>query len=604
MFKKLLLPLLFLGNCSLVMSQSDNWQTKLNPHYITPSSAGLYDMVEVAMEDVFGVTDTENPDIIDIEGIFESPTSTSYKMPGFLFQDYQEKQNRVVTKGNREWRIRFAPNETGIWKASVEVHFNGSTKKYALGNIQVNPSANRGFLKIAANNRRVFETSNGQALMPIGLNVFAFDNLKVIPGEKIAAGRVSLINGYVNKMAAAGANFGRVLNHTMYSSLDNVKNPVSGYNGSGYMHPQMGWEFDQIYKNAQEKGVYLLMCMDNAHSTINLTYAKDNQKLYDKFLPYAHYLKENGGCIETSKEFFINEEAKKLFKQKLRYCIARYGAYQSFAVTELLNELRHIEPDPKQAASWNTEMAAYIKVLDPYKRPVSNSYYQAATKWKPYVTSNAGLDIYDVHSYAFKNIAEGFKATITFLDSVSKVQKPVLYTEFGTNEKLRGKGGDRKLDPTGIYIHNGIWALGHTGAAGGLPWFTWSHIDPLNLYSVFTPYSRFVSDWVINKNEWKPRMANLTDDTYQAYVMQHETNFRVWIKNKNNTYLSPTSVVKKYPDALLLLSVPKDGLYEVKWFDTYRGKYYKTETVKSDKKILSIPFTGTGTDFAMSIQLK
>src|SRR6201999_2751277 len=52
----------------------------------------------------------------------------------------------------------------------------------------------------------------------------------------------------------------------------------------------------------------------------------------------------NGGPVPSDhpEQFFTNAQARELFKHRLRYLVARYGAYRNVLAWELFNEVQFV----------------------------------------------------------------------------------------------------------------------------------------------------------------------------------------------------------------------------------------------------------------------
>ena len=153
------------------------------------------------------------------------------------------------------------------------------------------------------------------------------------------------------------------------------------------------------------------------------------------------YNAANGGPVpeDDPAAFFSDPTAKDLFKQRLRYLVARYGAYRDILAWELFNETQFIGRADKNPfgsqqvrddlVAWHAEMAAYLRSLDPYDHLITTSSdidtSAARTIW-----ADPNIDLVQVHDYGalsgrdqrFSGYAEDLNATY---------DKPVIIGEFG-----------------------------------------------------------------------------------------------------------------------------------------------------------------------------
>ena len=71
------------------------------------------------------------------------------------------------------------------------------------------------------------------------------------------------------------------------------------------------------------------------------------------------YNARNGGPCASPDDFWTDERARTLYKQRLRYILARWGHSPQVFAWEFWNE---VQPTPAVEA-WTSEMAAFLKEL-------------------------------------------------------------------------------------------------------------------------------------------------------------------------------------------------------------------------------------------------
>lgn len=476
---------------------------------LTAQSVPAYGRIEIRFGDSWKVENPDDPRQADVTGIFTSPSGREWRMPGFLYRDFERDGDRIVPRGQPEWRVRFTPEEPGRWKASLRATVGGETYAANAGNFEVTKAAARGFLRRSKANPLAFEFENGAPLIAIGSNIFP----QTAIGRPVGSRRAADVIRYLEHEAAAGATFCRLRVDSWFIPIELTSDKISGYEGPGRYHPQSCWEVDQIVAAAERLGITLQFCISNANANVNLDPDRNHGKASRQ--AYNFYLKAHGGPLDSNGQFWSNPEIKRLFLQKMRYCLARWGASPAVGIWEFFNEVR-VTPETADAiAAWHSTMAPQWRAMDPYKRPIATSpvggYNGTDSWWKLF---SPELDVIEYHTYAFEDLAMGIAGWN--LDILRKASKPLLVGEFGSAIKLReelgSKGSDPRLDPAGLHLHNGIWAAAMTGAAGALPWFITNYIDTLDLYHVFTGFSRFAADWKINAGPWRPIRAGVQAD--------------------------------------------------------------------------------------------
>ena len=243
---------------------------------------------------------------------------------------------------------------------------------------------------------------------------------------------------------------------------------------------------EQILDLAEQYGLEVQLVL-NDHGQFS---SHVNPRWYDN--PYNA---ANGGPVpeDDPAAFFSNPTAKQLFKQRLRYLVARYGAYRDILAWELFNETQFIGRADKNPfgsqqvrddlVAWHAEMAAYLRSLDPYDHLITTSSdidTSAADIW-----ADPNIDLVQVHDYGalssrdqrFSGYAEDLNATY---------DKPVIIGEFGLPGDPPPEPG---FDPTtsglapdriahlvqGTAIHNSAWASAMSGS-GAMPWWWGNYI--------------------------------------------------------------------------------------------------------------------------------
>jgi hypothetical protein len=463
---------------------------------------------KVAVPVFRGVENADDPRQADVQGVFVSPSGVEQTMPGFLYQDFERVGEEIVPRGKPQWRVRFTPDEPGRWTARVQARVGGKTFAGEAGTFEALPAKARGFLRRSKTNPLALEFQNGEPLIAIGSNVFPGMKL----GQPVGAGRALDVIRYLERTAKAGGTFCRFRMDSWFIPIEMTADEKSGYFGPGRYDPQACWEVDRIIEAAERLGITLMLCISNANANV------DNEDTTRPWrLRYNFYLEEHGGPLESNEDFWTDPEVKRLFSQKIRYSVARWGASPAIGVWEFFNEVKLNPEKVDEILDWHNDLAAQWRAMDPYKRPVATSpvggYSDLAPFWR--LAEAPELDLVQYHSYKFTDLAMGLSDAN--LRVVERADRPLIVGEFGTSKQMRlkeggGTGSDSLVDPTGLHMHNGMWASIMSGAAGALPWFISNHIDPGDLYWRYTGLARFAADWNINAAPWRPVEAGALAD--------------------------------------------------------------------------------------------
>ena len=475
-------------------------EPSLSDIQISATTIAAFQRIELRATNSFHVDNPDDPRQIDVEAIFTAPSGKPWHMPGFLYHDLKRTEKGLEPNGELQWCARFTPTEPGSWTAYLQVTFTGKTHQSPKVPFQVTETEGRGFLRRAEANPLALEFQNGDHFFAIGSNVFPSTRL----GQPIADDRAAQVIQYLKKTAAAGGTFCRLRMDSWWLPIEATADPVTGYQGPGRYHPQACWEIDRIVEAAEHLGITLIFCISNSNSNVD---ARDKRRGQ-----YNFYLKENGGPLESNEQFWTDPEVRHLFQQKIRYCVARWGASPAVGMWEFFNEVELPRDKAETIIQWHRSLARDWRALDPYERPITTSPGFSAAEQRYQLFATPEMDVFQYHTYDFNDLAEGMARCNSRI--ITRVPKPLLVGEFGSPEMLHVhlRQGDLRLDLQGIHLHNGIWAATMSGSVGALPWFIRGYIDPSDLYHVYTGLSRFCTDWKINQKPWLPIKATAIAD--------------------------------------------------------------------------------------------
>jgi hypothetical protein len=175
-----------------------------------------------------------------------------------------------------------------------------------------------------------------------------------------------------------------------------------------------------------------------------------------------------------------------LYRNKLRYLVARYGYSPHVLSWELWNEVDIITGyRTALVRDWHAQMAAALRAMDPYRHLLTTSF--ANTSGDKGVDTLPGLDYVQTHHYNSPDLA----VTVARAQAQKALYgKPHIVGEIGADSG----GGRSKDDPQGLQIHDPLWASIATGSSGtAQPWWWDNYIHPRNLYPLFAAVARFTA---------------------------------------------------------------------------------------------------------------
>jgi len=391
------------------------------------------------------------PAEVDLLVHFLAPTGETHVLPAFYHEE----------NGNPAWKVRYAPLLVGDYRYYA-VLGDERTDEHKFRCVA---SDRDGFVRLSPHDYRYFQFDSGEPYFAVGHNVCWTDDYQ----------------HYFKRMAEHGENFTRI-----WMIHWNIALEWSGddYPGLGRYHLDKANWIDRILDLAEQYGIYIMLCLDS----FNALRIRRPYPAYEGN-PYA---KENGGMLDKPEQFFTNPEARRLFKQRLRYLVSRYTYSPNVLCWEFWNEVDIIERYVSdEAVAWHQEMARYLRQIDPMQHLISTSF--AGTKGDDAMWRLPEMEITQNHQYGSRDIAGSVRNWTQ--RNIRAFHKPHIFGEFGADSS----GPKREKDPGGISLHNGIWGAALSGSAGtAMLWWWDNYIKPNDLYYHFKPLSQFVEnvDWI------------------------------------------------------------------------------------------------------------
>ncbi|KAJ3436751.1 hypothetical protein M0812_18818 [Anaeramoeba flamelloides] len=509
---------------------------------------------------------------------FLQDSSIKAQVESFWFQDYSRTKNpdgteKLTVNGQPMFVARWSYQNVKAYEYRVKLFDSSNNGNVVCDNLC--PSCSQvsqvGVIKVGNNKKYFQDPKTQETYFPIGENVcwsvknntYDYDN-------------------WFNKLVSKGSgNYARLwLSPFSSFTLENLSTGLGKYSLTNT------WRLDYVVSLAEKLMMRLMICIESFNS-------------YRSTPPYSYwptnpYNSVNGGPLTNAKDFFSNEEAKKYFKNRLRYLVARYGYSFNILSWELFNEVDLTDDfgDSSQhyiVKNWHAEMSNYIKFLDINKHMVTTSFSLSIND--PEIYQLDEIDYSQSHTYGADDVAANALALSNY--KVNAYKKPSYIGEFGISGS---PDYTVKTDPTGIHIHNGAWSGVVTGLAGiQLTWWWDSFIDPLNLYHIWKPISGFVKGIQFSEGDWEHCQFSKIDNV-NSYGISSNDIALVWIQNSNSTWYSiciNKIKLKEIPSsAITVNSILNDGLYQSQCFDTTTGELIFSQsniTVKSNTSIIKFP---------------
>ncbi|RYG29622.1 hypothetical protein EON81_26360, partial [bacterium] len=242
--------------------------------------------------------------------------------------------------------------------------------------------------------------------------------------------------------------------------------------------PDPGWleeaplkRWDAVVDACDKNGVSFQMVLfhhGQISSTVNSNWA-DN--------PWN--AKNPGGFLKDPAEFFTDPEAKRRSKLWIRTAVARYAHSPRLMAWELWNEVQWVDTYKagrfEDVKKWHTEMAEYIRSIDPYRHLVTSS---SDLEHREIFEA---MDYLQPHTYPVD--------VRTAISGESYGGRPGFFGEFGPGGRAENAEGPelKKI------LRDGIWAgLLSSQAGAGQYWF-WDKVEKNGLHDDFR-FSRIALD--------------------------------------------------------------------------------------------------------------
>lgn len=486
------LGLLFLVAGSLPAADPDLRLTGTGPAAIhsvqlLTSVARKYEKLELAIELDAEYQNPFDPADISLEAHFVTPSGQEQVAPGFLWwecersrQGGSRQRERVVPTGIAQWRVRFCPTLPGEYRYWLVLDDGTNRVETKPARFVAADAEHAGLVRVAKGNRHYFEHDDGTPYFPIGENVCWSGPLGTYEYDN-----------YWRKLSEHGANYARLWVgpfdlFTLERSVRNSDDPA----GPGRYDLVNSWRLDYVVELAQRCDLKLMYCIES----FNSLRSSPMHARWDS----CPYNVANGGPCQRPEEFFTNSEAKRLFKQRLRYIVARWSYSPAILSWEFWNEVNIIEKYiSKDSVAWHREMARYLRELDLYDHLITTSW--AGVEGDPLVDALPEMDYIQSHQYGARDAA-AFMIDVCH-DKFQRFEKPHYFGEFGTGTQAEGT----REDTDGIHLHNGLWSGVVSGAAGAaMIWWWDSYVEPLDLYYHFQPVAEFVRDVPFNRLDYRP----------------------------------------------------------------------------------------------------
>ena len=271
---------------------------KIGP--VTPSAdqVSRYGKLELTVELDATYENPFDPAEVRLDAIFTSPSGQEQIVPGFFLVEHRREVHTgsevLLPEGHGAWKIRFAPRETGRYSWRLSLRDRSGEITGGPGVFQALPADRPGFVRVSRADPHYFAFDNGQGYFPIGHNLPIYHTSGQLGDEAM------------RKFAEAKENFNR-----WWMSASGFG--IEWMGRLGWYRQDAAARLDLVLDQAQSLGLYYMLCMDT------------HQDFREQGWELNPFNAKNGGPCKSPADWFTNETARKHYRNRLRYTVARWG---------------------------------------------------------------------------------------------------------------------------------------------------------------------------------------------------------------------------------------------------------------------------------------
>ncbi len=514
-----------------------------------------------------------DPDEVRVRGEFRPPHGSVVTTPAFVYRSFAQARlpdgrEQLTPEGDLEWRVRFTPTRPGRWRwrwvretsAGVET---GGWSSFVVGL----PDRDwHGFLRRSERDDRHLVFDDGTPFFAVGENLAWYDHRGTFAYED-----------WMAKLAASGVGYVRLWMPSWAFGL--VYAPAELDDWTERL--DRAWQLDRVLELAERHGLRVMLSVQN-HGPFDLDGffgTEWNASLWNA---------ANGGPLSEPSEFWADPEAREVFRDYLRYVVARWGHSATILCWELWNEADLAEQpatiDP--VVDWHREMARHLRALDPNRHLVTTSTSDELMTFVSWlgnfpiedypllfdpVWALPEIDFVQLHTYqigatTFQLAANDFLATL--VARMRQHGKPVLVAEAGVD--FRGPAEALLADPDGHGFHDLLWAGVFSESFGtAMSWWWDNVVDPEDWYFHWSPIARLVDGVRFDREGFVRSVepALHPDRPVEAQLLVGRRTVLGWVKNVDHQYWAPD--LSPVDGARLTLSGLPPGRWRGHWIDPW-----------------------------------
>ncbi|PWJ43155.1 T9SS type A sorting domain-containing protein [Sediminitomix flava] len=499
----------------------------------------LFEKYEAEVNLKVGFINPHDPAHISVDAEITLPDASTISYPMF-------HKETDTSNGHSTWGFRFAPRTEGQYSYVIKVNKDELSKSSEAITFEATSTEEKGFLH-STGEKTNFTFDNGDSFRGIGMNIAWEARLSIGDNPKYTYDfwfdlmnehNINYVRTWVNApwnlpLEWNDPNFGR------YSKHEDV----------GY-HPEGIERFDYMIEEAEKNGIYLMLAMDY-HGAL---WVNNNDGWGNNFWN-KHPYKELAGC-ENPNDFFTFDEAKRLYKNRMRYIISRWGYSTSVGAIEFFNEVDNTifyagqNVNEADVVAWHKEMAEYLISIDYHEHVITTSISHKE------INKLFDIDELDlIQSHIYGN-SQSITNNITYYSD--KYDKPYAVGETGVS----WDGSNKNKGLWEKDLKYSIWtSLFEQTPVLPMSWW-WEDFEAWDSYNMFS-LLREVTD------NMTPKTANdFLKLSLTSTVSGYEEKAILVDKRDAHIFLNNTSNQNFTDFAIQVAGIP-NGQYTVKVYDAY-----------------------------------
>lgn len=469
-----------------------------------------------------------DPRHADVRIELSGPGGETRQFPAYWHEPHtiarEGDHERVRANGLGQWRTRVAVDVPGTWRFRIIARIKWRDDwREATGDwqaVQVTAADPERLPRIrqASNDPRYWETEHGDFFYPLGINLRSPGDERQDPllnrmdvdwrSEDLEADGTAAYVRWFATMQQHQMNYARVWMSPWWMGLEWHRS-WDDFGGLMVYNQANAARMDRIVELAAAHRIYLQVELQN-HGMTSQNVDEQWDPEPETREPGSPYNAVNGGPCRRAFDYFTNEEAWHAHQARLRYTVARWGAYQHIMAWVLSSELEFTGAWWQEAfnrgerghspttTAWVERNLAWFTDNDHHQRPVSVHFshpWRAGQFWR----DTAGLGFNNSNAYTGFQSEMGQlggrraglgSAMMRYLSDHFPpwdLERPTMIGEWG------GHWSERSPQVLEAELRVGTWLQAVLPYGGNVGFWWWLYLDAGDEWDRYAVIARFLN---------------------------------------------------------------------------------------------------------------